>query len=146
VSLLDALNPLQPVIDTVGKIIDKVVPDKAQADAAKAALLSQESAQEFQLLYGQLQANIEEARSTNWFVAGWRPAFGWIGVMAILYSYIVLPFAEFFLYVYGSPATIEQFAKLPHLDLTVLWPLITGMLGIAAARSVEKVKDAEGNR
>ena len=139
-------NPISSIVDTIGKIIDKVVPDTAARDAAKAALAQQQNTQDFQLLMGQLQVNIEEAKSTNWFVAGWRPAFGWIGALAILYSYVVLPFAEFFLYIWGTPAMVEQFGKFPHLDLTVLWPLVTGMLGMGASRTYEKVQNAEGNR
>lgn len=141
-----SFDPISAIADLVKTTIDKVIPDATQKAQAKAELDKLQVSGELGLLMKQLDINLEEAKSTNWFVAGWRPAFGWIGALAILYSYIMLPFAEFFLYVYGNSATVEQFSKFPHLDLGVLWPLVTGMLGIGAARTMEKLKDAEGNR
>ena len=145
-----SFDPLTAGVDLVkevaGPLIKHFFPDPSQQAQAELELAKLEQSGQLQVIAGQLSINLEEAKSTNWFVAGWRPAFGWIGALAVLYSYIVLPFAEFFLYVFGSPATVEQFAKVPHLDLGVLWPLVTGMLGIGAARTFEKVKGAEGNR
>lgn len=133
-SLLDALNPLQPIIDTVGKIIDKVVPDRAAADAAKAQLLSQESTQEFQLLYGQLQANIEEAKSTNWWVAGWRPGAGWCCVAALFEQFVLSPTATAFGF------------HIPILDTGPLVTMLLSLLGIGAMRTYEKKTGSESNR
>ena len=38
----------------------------------------------------QTEINKEEARSGNTFVAGWRPAIGWIGATALFYQFILL--------------------------------------------------------
>lgn len=140
-SLLDILNPIQPIIDTVGKIIDKVVPDRAAADAAKAQLLSQESTQEFQLLLGQIQANIEEAKSTNWFVAGARPFILWGCGFAMIYVAILDPIGRFIAMVmfhYAGP--------FPVIDTTITMQALLGLLGLSGMRTYEKRTGTEGNR
>lgn len=127
-------NPISSIVDTIGKIIDKVVPDTAAKEAAKAALLAQQSTQDFQLLLGQLQVNIEEAKSTNWFIAGWRPAVGWVCLAGLGIEYLLFPVVGLF----G--------VKLPPVDFGTLMGLLIPILGIGTMRTVEKVQDAEGNR
>ncbi len=127
-------NPISSIVDTIGKIIDKVVPDTAARDAAKATLLAQQSTQDFQLLLGQLQINIEEAKSPNWFVAGWRPAVGWICVLGLAVEYFVFPLVA-----------LAGF-KLPPIDFSTLMGLLLPLLGIGAMRTIEKIQGAEGNR
>jgi hypothetical protein len=127
-------NPISSIIDTVGKIIDKAVPDRAAADAAKAQLLSQESTQEFQLLLGQIQANIEEAKSTNWWVAGWRPAVGWCCVTALAVQFIITPLGA------------AMGFKIPPLDTGPLITMLVSLLGIAGMRTAEKITGSEGKR
>lgn len=128
------INPFTPIIDTVGKIIEKVLPDKAAQDAAKASLLAQQSTQDFQLLMGQLQANIEEAKSTNWWVAGWRPGAGWCCVLALFIQFVV------------TPVSAAVGFKIPTLDTGPLVTMLLSLLGIAGLRTYEKAKDAESNR
>lgn len=81
--------------------------------------------QEFELAMaqGQLGVNVEEAKSENWFIAGWRPACGWLCVGALGYSTIL------------APAT-----GLPKGDLEALITILIGMLGLGTMRSIEKVK------
>lgn len=134
------------LLDIGGKVFDRIIPDKAAAQKAKDELAAQFATQEFQLALGQIQINAEEAKSTNWFVAGWRPFVGWTCGVAYAYSFVILPFLEFFAYLWGSPETVKQLAQLPHLDLGAMMPLLLGMLGLGGMRSWEKVKGAEGNR
>ena len=44
------------------------------------------------LAKGQLEINKEEAKSGSIFIAGWRPAIGWIGVFAMAYQFVLYPF------------------------------------------------------
>jgi hypothetical protein len=127
-------NPISSIVETIGKIIDKVVPDTAAKEAAKAALLAQQSTQDFQLLLGQLQINIEEAKSTNWFIAGWRPAVSWVCACGLALQYLIFPIVALAGY------------KVPPVDFSTLMGILIPILGLGAYRTVEKVKDAEGNR
>lgn len=152
-SAANAANPISPaatVIEGTSKIIGmfKLSPEtKAKLEAELTAenidLEKAELAASMATLQGQLEINRQEAASTNWFVAGWRPAVGWVCVFALAWAYVGQPFIEFFLIVcrVGLPAA------LPHLDTgTLISGLLIPLLGIATLRTIEKVKDAEGNR
>ena len=78
------------------------------------------------------ELNVAEAKHRSTFVAGWRPAIGWTGALVMFYHYILQPIGVWVLHlngIYDAP---------PSLDLDSLWPIITGMLGIAGMRSYDK--------
>ena len=81
----------------------------------------------------QMDINKEEARSTKIFVAGWRPAIGWIGAIALLYQFILYP-VLLWLPITNPP---------PQMEAEVLYTIITGMLGIAGMRSFDKLKKTD---
>ena len=81
------------------------------------------------------QLNEAEAKHRSVFVAGWRPAIGWTGALVMLYHYILQPIGVWILHLNGIYETP------PSLDLDSLWPIITGMLGIAGMRSYDKSKN-----
>lgn len=94
-------------------------------------------------IQGQLDINKQEASSVNWFVAGWRPAVGWVCVLALFWAYVAQPFTEFGL------ACLHRTlpANLPTLDTgTLISGLLIPLLGIAGLRTYEKVTNTEGNR
>ena len=94
-------------------------------------------------MQGQLEINKTEAASTSIFIAGWRPAVGWVCVIALGYAYVVQPFAEFVLATFKVAIT----GTLPHLDTgTLISGLLIPLLGLATLRTVEKVTNSEGNR
>jgi Holin of 3TMs, for gene-transfer release len=82
----------------------------------------------------QTKINIEEAKSGSFFVAGWRPAIGWVGALALFYQFILYPLLLWLPNVDNPPAP---------LDYTMLYSLITGMLGIAGMRSFDKFKKTD---
>ena len=135
-----------PLLDMAGKVLDRVIPDKAAAERAKLELAAIAQTQEFQLALEQIKVNVEEAKHPSIFIAGWRPFIGWTCGFAFVYSYLLLPFLMFLAYLFGSPETIAQLTKLPTLDLGAMLPVLLGMLGLAGMRTAEKVKGAEGNR
>ena len=90
--------------------------------------------QEFEAAAQNAQAEINkiEASSANMFVAGWRPAFGWLGVLIVAMIYVVNPILAYF----GI--------KIVQADMADLWPVITGILGLGGMRSYEKGRKVEG--
>lgn len=101
------------------------------------------SAREYQYLENQLitdqnkaqaEVNKAEAQHTSLFVAGWRPAIGWVGAIALFYQFIVYPLLCWLPLDKAPPAP---------LDYTMLYTLITGMLGIAGLRSYDKAKGTD---
>jgi hypothetical protein len=143
------MNPLllSGLFDVGKSLIARFFPDPAQAAAAQMELVKMQQSGELaqlaaatDLAKAQIAVNQAEAASGNLFIAGWRPAVGWVCVVALCYQYIVAPLAPWLLNAFGVVVP-----NLPGLDDT-LWQLLAGMLGLGAFRTVEKVKGAEGNR
>jgi hypothetical protein len=111
-----------------GKLIDKLIPDPAARDAARLELLKLQQSGELAAMLAQTEINKVEAASASVFVAGWRPAIGWVCAMAMGYQYLLRPFLVAY-----HPAL-----AFPGLDDN-LWQLLAGMLGLGGLRTFEKV-------
>lgn len=129
-----------PFLDVAFKLIDRILPDPQAKQAAQLELLKMQQAGEFKLLEADLQVqlaqidvNKEEAKSTNPFVSGWRPAVGWVGVLGLLYTFLLRPLITFAASVFGGP-------EAPPIDITELMFLLGGLLGFGGMRSWEKMR------
>jgi hypothetical protein len=130
------------LIPILGNLFDKIFPDpKAAADAklevmrlAQTGELAQLNA-DLQMATGQMEINKVEAASSSLFVAGWRPAIGWICGAAFAFKFIGGPAAFVVSQWAGHPIT------LPSFDFTEMSTILMGMLGLGALRTVEKVKN-----
>ena len=149
------MNPLfiGPILEIGKGIINRLFPDPAAAAAAQLELLKMQQngdlallASETDLAKLQIQTNVEEAKHANIFVSGWRPAVGWVCAAAFAYSYVLLPFAQFLVFTFGTTAMAAQLKLAPTLELSEMLPVLFGMLGLGGLRTVEKVKNVEGNR
>jgi hypothetical protein len=139
-SLADAANHFLGYFklskDVQAQVQAQVTADNIDLEKAKlASALAQ--------VQGQLAINQQEAASTNWFVAGWRPGVGWVCVAGLAYDLILAPFAQFLLATFHwAPKGIA----LPVLDSASITALLIPLLGIGALRTAEKIQNAEGNR
>ena len=68
------------------------------------------------------------------FVAGWRPAIGWICGLGMLSNFIIVPMTNFVLALMESPVVV------PLIELETMMPVLLGMLGLGGMRSYEKAK------
>lgn len=132
------------LIPIIGKIIEKIIPDKNKQEEAKANLETLEANGELEILAGQLAVNKVEARHKSIFVAGWRPGLGWCGVIAMAYQFVLYPIL-IWLWQIGvvAGAIPPDIPYPPVMDATVLFTIITGMLGIAGMRSFDKMKGTQ---
>lgn len=130
-----AFDPVTAVLNIGQTIIDRVIPDRTQAAAAKAQLIQAELNGDLELAKGQLNVDAVEAASQSVFVAGWRPFVGWCCGGALAYSFILQP-----LIVSICVLCKINFdaSKLPHLDMVTLIGLLTTMMGMGALRSFDK--------
>ena len=142
------MNPLivGGIVESVGKIADDLFTSdeerlKAELEFSKLGL---EAAKvDADLIKGQQDINKEEAKHASIFVAGWRPAIGWVGVSALAYQYILYPLLTWAWAWMQSRGWIPAAqAAPPILDIEALMVLMTGILGIASARTYEKVRGA----
>lgn len=87
----------------------------------------------------QAMANIESAKSTNWFVAGGRPALLWICATALAYHWIIKDFIVMGL-VALHPDAKDLVPLLPTINEAGVTGLIMALLGLAGIRGYERGK------
>jgi hypothetical protein len=131
---------LSQLIAPVSGLLDKFIEDKDTKNklAHEISTMAERHAQE--LAKGQLEVNKVEAAHKNMFVAGWRPAVGWVCVAGMAGNFIIIPLANFALALSGSAIAV------PLIALSEMMPVLMGMLGLGAMRTVEKAKGVQRER
>jgi hypothetical protein len=139
------LTGLGSLFDFGSKVIDKLFPDPQKAQEAKIELFKLQQngelaqlAAETDLAKGQLEVNVEEAKSANLFVSGWRPACGWVGGLGLAYAAIIEPMARFL-----AQVGFGYVGVFPVIDTTITMQILFGLLGLGAMRSFDKVKGTD---
>lgn len=97
----------------------------------------------------QIDVDKEEAKSTNWFVAGWRPATGWICNIVLFFAFVpkALVLTSFWAYeaylTLAHPGThIPALPDFPDIGITDVLGILGTLLGaswMAKLRTDEKV-------
>ena len=121
---------LSALIGPITGLLDKVIPDadtKAKI-AHELATMSERHSQ--QALLQQIEVLKADAKG-NWFQASWRPLAGYVSVLGMAVNFLVSPIAAGF----GI--------AIPQADMSVMMPLLLGMLGISGMRSFDKVKKTD---
>jgi len=121
------LTGVGAVADLAGNLVNRFFPDKTKAEQAQLAAVLQE-------MQGQLDANRVEAASSSVFVAGWRPFIGWICGAACAWNWVLLPIVRLGIQWSGSNVQVSA------ADISEMFPLLLGMLGLGGLRTVEKIK------
>jgi hypothetical protein len=124
------IKMLSALIGPITGLLDKVIPD---ADtkvkiAHELATMSERHAQEVTLQ--QIEVLKADAKG-NWFQSSWRPLAGYVSVLGMAVNFLVSPIAAGFGVV------------IPQADMSVMMPLLLGMLGISGMRSFDKVKKTD---
>ncbi|MEL6749310.1 MAG: 3TM-type holin [Pseudomonadota bacterium] len=129
------------LLGPITSLLDKVIEDKDQKSklAHEIATLAQKQAHA--QVMAQVEVNKVEAASNSLFVAGWRPAIGWICGLAFAWHFVLEPMAEFTLaYIVDKPPS------LPSFDMAALMTVLMGMLGLGGLRTYEKKKGIDKPR
>ena len=122
------------LLPILGRVLDRVIPDKAKAEEAKHELEKAHLDGSLELMLGQLEVNKQEAKHESIFVAGWRPAVGWTCAFGLLYA------------VFLENLLAIRWPDLPQTDTGTLLPVLAGMLGLGGARSFEKFRGVNKER
>jgi hypothetical protein len=129
------MDPITAALGLGSKLIERFFPDPAQADAAKLELLKLQQSGELAQIAGQHEVNKIEAASSSLFVAGWRPAVGWVCASALAYVYLLYPlllWAAAIWWPAGKPPVL--------VNDGMLMELLLGLLGLGGLRTFEKLK------
>lgn len=121
-------------------IVNKLVPDPVAQAQIKEQMAQLEQNEEFKQIDAQLattqqQTDVDkaEAANANIFIAGWRPAVGWICAAGFGYNFVISPFLGWISLAMHWPAP-------PVIPIGPLSQMLTGMLGFGAFRTYEKIK------
>jgi hypothetical protein len=125
------LSLIGSLIGPVSALLDKAIPDKDLKEKLAHEIATMAERQAHETVQAQLEINKAE------FVSGWRPAVGWICALGMAFNFIIIPFSNMALELAGSSVAI------PMIDMETLLPVLLGMLGLGAMRTVEKVKKVE---
>ena len=118
---------LGSLIEPVSGLLGKVIEDKDQANKLAHEIATMTDRHHQELMKLQLEINREEAKG-NWFQSSWRPATAWVCVLGFTVNFLISPLA--------APFGI----LIPQADMSIMMPVLLGMLGLAGARSFERVK------
>jgi Holin of 3TMs, for gene-transfer release len=123
-----SLDPLTAVTDLAGTVINKIWPDKTEAE-------KQQLAAAVMVVQGQLDINKQEAASPSVFVAGWRPFIGWVCGTACAWNWVGLSIAKFIALI-----LFAHVIDLKPADISEMLPVLMGMLGLGGLRTIEKLQ------
>ena len=112
-------------IDALGNTIDKMFTNDEERMQAQAVL----DKIRIQPAILNAEMNKIEAQHRSLFVAGWRPAIGWICALGIGFAFIGNPLLQRFV---GGESV--------NVPLDMILELVLAMLGMGALRTFEKIK------
>ncbi|WP_436516654.1 3TM-type holin [Ekhidna sp. To15] len=130
------------IVKTIGDVADDLITTKEEKLKAELEFEKIEA----ELAKGQMEINKMEAQHRSIFVAGWRPAVGWICAIAVAYQFIVHQFLLWGWSVGKSSGWIEAATDAPPaIEAVILMQLLFGMLGLGAYRTYEKKQGVASN-
>lgn len=132
------------LVESVGKVID----DLHTSDEERAAASLEAQKLETQLAMGVHATNQAEAQHASVFVAGWRPAIGWVCAASLGMVYIPKALVLTAIWTYAACVTVAQWNGIgmptlpvfPDLGIADLIGLTGTMLGMAWMRSKETME------
>ncbi len=128
-------------IGSLVKSIGAIADDLTTSDEERLKIALKDKQIDAGLVMGQLDINKTEAQHKSVFVAGWRPAIGWVGAFALAYQFIVYPLLMWgWAWLQASGVVPDSVTPPPVLPTDALWVIVSGMLGIGSMRSFDKAK------
>ena len=110
-------------IDALGSAVDRIFTNDEERMQAQAVL--DKIAQKPAIL--QAEINKIEAQHRSLFVAGWRPAIGWVCAIGLAFPFIINPLIEWA----GGTG--------PKIPMDQLMELVVALLGLGTLRTFEKL-------
>ena len=124
------LNLLGNLVGPVTGLLDKFIEDKDQKNKLAHEIATMAEKQSHEVIMAQIEVLKADAKG-NWFQASWRPLIGWICGLSLGINYMV------------SPICAGFGVDIPQADMSVMMPLMFGMLGIGGMRSYDKAKKTD---
>lgn len=127
---------LEAVLSPILEGVLRFIPDKNKRAEAKELFEGQMLKAMTSLVQGQLEINKQEAQHGSIFVAGWRPAIGWVCGIALAWNFIFQPLLLWGAWIF--PEVAPDISTAPKLEADELMTVLLGMLGLGGLRTYEK--------
>jgi hypothetical protein len=128
------------LVGPIAALLDKFIPDKDERERMAFEISTMAAKQSHEMTMAQLEVNKQEAAHKSLFVAGWRPFIGWSCGLSMASNFLLFPLVNMGLSIFQVLDHAGQLVQVPMIDLTVMMPVLLGMLGLGALRTAEKVK------
>lgn len=117
----------------------EILDPNKQAEIEAKLLEMQNKAQEWNylLIKGQIDINLEEAKSNNIWKSGWRPGAGWVCIFGLFWGTTGTNVFEWVVRLLGKDIAA------PKIDVGALISLLIPLLGLGVYRTVEKIKGTD---
>lgn len=113
------------VVAATGNALDSLF--TSAEEKAQAAAVMEKIRQNPQMW--QAQINMIGAQHRSIFVAGWRPAVGWVCALGLLNTFLINPWIQWYTGQRG-----------PDLPQDIMLELVLALIGIASLRTLEKAR------
>jgi len=137
------------IITAVGSVFDELFTskeEKAQAQLARLTVMLQaeqikaQTALELEKAYIDDQKSLRdqitvEVQSQDWFVRRARPAVIWMGIMMVVWNYMLTPFVQTVFQLWHHEPVAVSLIDVPT-EVWTIWGLLMG--GISVLRSMDK--------
>jgi hypothetical protein len=123
---------IQPLLDRIPNPNERA---RAAEDLNRAMLTATNAA-----MNAQSEVNKAQAEHPSVFVAGARPAIMWICAAGVGWQFVFYPIVSWIAFLAGVNLT-----NAPSLDAAELMALLTGLLGLGAYRTTEKLRGVARN-
>jgi len=117
------------LVGPVTGLLDKVIEDKDQKNKLAHEIATMADKEAAKNALAQIELNTADAKG-NWFQSSWRPLCGYVCVSGLAVNFLVSPIASGFGFM------------IPQADMSVMLPVLAGMLGLGTLRTFEKTKSA----
>lgn len=141
---------LPSIADTAKVLVERLVPDPNAKAGAQAEIEQALAAREvaivnatMEIAKAQTQVNLVEAQGNDRFSARWRPSVGWICAAGFGYQFVLAPVLTWSTNLVGVIIG-AQIPPAPMLSINDLMVVLTGILGLGALRTTERVQGVPG--
>lgn len=128
------------VIDTLAGIFKDYQDKKLTKEELKFKLETFEAQNEQDLRLAQIALNTEEAKHSSLFVSGARPFILWVCGLGFAMNFLIAPIGTFVASLAGYSIVF------PQADLSVMMPVLLGLLGLGGMRTFEKLNGVSRNK
>jgi hypothetical protein len=126
------------LLPALGTLVDRLIPDRAAAEKAKAEMEAELIRASNEAALAQVEVNKIEAAHSSVFVAGWRPAIGWVCAAAMALYYIPMALVGTGLWAWAC-IQAGVIVPRPEMGIIEIIGLVTSLLGMGTLRTTEKL-------